>query len=62
VVGLVCAKPGHRTRLMHRTRLRRGWPGEAKGFIPTDFGQLLDAARQQLGGKIVLVWDNDRRP
>ncbi|MEV4179988.1 transposase [Streptosporangium canum] len=41
--------------------LRRGRPGEVKGFGPWRFAALLDAARQQLGGPIVLVWDNDRR-
>jgi hypothetical protein len=32
VAGLVCAKPGPRTRLIYRTRVRRGRPGEPKGF------------------------------
>jgi transposase len=61
VAGLVCAKPGRRTRLIYRTMLRRGRPGEPKGFGMADFCRLLDAAHRQLGGKIVLVWDNDRR-
>jgi transposase len=34
---------------------------EAKGFGPREFFRLLDAAHQQLGGSLVLVWDNDRR-
>ena len=29
-----------------------------KGFIEADYARLLDAAHQQLGGPIVLVWDN----
>jgi transposase len=61
VAGLVCAKPGHRTRLIYRTMVRRGRAGEPKGFSPRDFARLLDAAHAQLGGKLVLVWDNDRR-
>ena len=61
VAGLVCAQPGRRTRLIYRTMLRRGRPGEPKGFTVTDFARLLDDAHQQLNGKIVLVWDNDRR-
>ena len=61
VAGLVCAQPGRRTRLIYRTMLRRGRPGEPKGFTATDFARLLDGAHQQLDGKIVLVWDNDRR-
>jgi transposase len=35
-----------------------GRRGEKKGFRERDFAALLDAAHQQLGGKIVLVWDN----
>lgn len=61
LAGLVCAKPGRRTRLMHRTLIRRGRPGEVKGFGPRQLSALLDAAHAQLGGPIVLVWDNDRR-
>jgi hypothetical protein len=61
LAGLVCAKPGMRTRLMYRMLVRRGRPGEVKGFCPWRFAALLDAAHQQLGGPIVLVWDNDRR-
>ncbi|MFJ9966465.1 transposase [Streptomyces avermitilis] len=29
-----------------------------KGFTETDYARLLDAAHQQLGGPIVLVWDD----
>ena len=29
-----------------------------KGFTETDYAALLDAAHRQLGGPIVLVWDN----
>jgi putative transposase len=61
VAGLVCAKPGRRTRLIYRTLVRRGRPGEPKGFTARGFARLLDAAHAQLGGKIVLVWDNDRQ-
>lgn len=61
LAGLVCAKPGQRTRLMYRMLIRRGRPGEAGGFDPRRFAALLDAAHAQLGGPIVLVWDNDRR-
>lgn len=61
VAGLVCAKPGERTRLMYRVLVRRGQPGEVKGFGPARFAVLLDAAHAQLGAPLVLVWDNDRR-
>jgi putative transposase len=61
LAGLVCTKPGERTRLIYRRLVRRGRPGEAKGFGPREFSRLLDATHQQLGGSLVLVWDNDRR-
>jgi DDE superfamily endonuclease len=57
VAALVAVKPGHRPRLIYRThRSRRG--GGRKGFTEADYAALLDAAHQQLGGPIVLVWDN----
>lgn len=59
LAALVCARPGWRTRLVHRMLVHHsGRRGEKKGFRERDFAALLDAARQQLGGKIVLVWDN----
>ena len=30
----------------------------AKGFTEADYARLLDAAHQQLGGPLVVVWDN----
>ena len=57
VAALLATKPGHRPRLLYRThRGRRG--GGRKGFTETDYAALLDAAHSQLGGPIVLVWDN----
>ena len=57
VAALLATKPGHRPRLVYRThRGRRG--GRRKGFTEADYAALLDAAHQQLGGPIVLVWDN----
>jgi transposase len=47
--------------VIYRTRVRRGRIGEPKGFGARDFAGLLDAAHAQLGGNIVLVWDNDGR-
>jgi hypothetical protein len=32
--------------------------GCLKGFTEAEYASLLDAARRQLGGAIVLVWDN----
>ena len=55
VAALLATKPGHRPRLVYRTpRGHRG--GRRKGFTEADYAALLDAAHQQLGGPIVLVW------
>ncbi|WP_308299099.1 hypothetical protein [Streptomyces sp. GESEQ-35] len=58
LAGLVCYKAGQRTRLVFRMLVHHGRNGEKKGFRERDFASLLDAAHQQLGGNIVLVWDN----
>ena len=57
VAGLVCYRPGERSRLIYRTMLHRGRKGEPKGFREHDFARLLDAAYQQLQAPIVLIWD-----
>jgi transposase len=57
VAALIAVKPGQRPRLVYRVhRAQRG--DKRKGFTETGYARLLDAARQQLGGPIVLVWDN----
>ncbi len=57
LAALLATKPGHRPRLIYRThRARRG--ARRKGFTEADYAALLDAAHQQLGGPIVLAWDN----
>ena len=57
LAALLATKPGHRPRLIYRThRGRRG--AQRKGFTEVDYAALLDAAHAQLGGPIVLVWDN----
>jgi putative transposase len=45
-------------RLIYRARIYHGRKGEPKGFAEADYAALLDAAHQQLGAPIVLVWDN----
>lgn len=57
VAGLVCYRPGERSRLIYRTMTHRGRKGEPKGFHEPDFARLLDTARQQLHAPIVLIWD-----
>jgi hypothetical protein len=57
IAGMVCYRPGRQGRLIYRVMVHRGRKGEPKGFREKDFAALLDAAHQQLGGPIVLVWD-----
>jgi putative transposase len=59
VAALICVKPGCRPRLIYRTRTgRRHQTGQRKGFTETAYAWLLDDAHQQLGGPLVVVWDN----
>lgn len=58
IAGLVCVKSGQRSRLIYRSLIHRGRKGERRSFAETDYAALLDAAHQQLGGPIVLIWDN----
>ncbi|WP_425582201.1 transposase [Streptosporangium carneum] len=58
ITGMICVKAGHRSRMIYRVRLHRGRKGERRSFAERDYARLLDAAHQQLGGSIVLVWDN----
>lgn len=59
MAALICTRPGHRPRLIYRIHLDRGpAKGRRKGFTETHYARLFDAAHQQLGGPIVLVWDN----
>jgi hypothetical protein len=59
LAALICLKPGCRPRLIYRVhqgRARRN--DKRKGFTEADYAALLDAAHQQLGGPLVVVWDN----
>jgi hypothetical protein len=57
LAALIAVKAGQRPRLVYRVHRRRR--GETrKGFTETDYAGLLDAAHQQPGGPLVLVWDN----
>ncbi|WP_420709383.1 transposase [Streptomyces sp. NRRL B-3648] len=58
IAALTCYKPGHRSRLIHRPRHDDGRRDGRKSFSWRDYRDLLIAAHQQLGGPIVLVWDN----
>ena len=57
LAALVAVKSGQRPRLVFRVhRTRHG--DKRKGFTETEYARLLDAAHQQLGGPLVLIWDN----
>ena len=57
LAALIAVRPGQRPRLIYRThRGRRG--DKRKGFTEHEYARFLDAAHQQLGGPVVLVWDN----
>jgi transposase len=57
LAALIAVRPGCRPRLIFRThRARRS--DKRKGFTEHEYARLLDAAHQQLGGPVVLVWDN----
>jgi transposase len=57
VAALTCYKPGERSRLIYRPAPDRRADGR-KSFAWTDYRDLLRNAHAQLGGPIVLVWDN----
>jgi hypothetical protein len=60
LAALICIKPGHRPRLIYRVHRRRQRRSDLrKGFTETDYARLLDAAHQQPGGPLVVVWDNN---
>ena len=57
LAALIAVRAGQRPRLVYRVRHpRRG--DKRKGFTEADYASLLDGAHQQLGGPVVLVWDN----
>ena len=56
LAALIAVRPGHQARLIFRThRARRA--DKRKGFTEQDYARFLDAAHQQPGGPLVLVWD-----
>ncbi|MFG2368225.1 transposase [Streptomyces mirabilis] len=60
MAGMTCYNPGKRSRLIYAVRKYTGRRDQPKGFGWRDFRDLLVRARIQLGGPIVLVWDNVR--
>jgi hypothetical protein len=59
LAALIAVRPGCRPRLIYRVHRSRGHGTDRrKGFTEMDYARLLDAAHQQLGGPLVVVWDN----
>jgi DDE superfamily endonuclease len=59
LAALIAVKPGCPPRLIYRVhRTRAGGKDRRKGFTGADYVGVLDAAHQQLGGPLVVVWDN----
>jgi DDE superfamily endonuclease len=59
LAALIAVKPGCQPRLIYRVhKNRRPGNDKRKGFTETGHARLLDAAHQQLGGPLVVVWDN----
>ncbi|MCP9946620.1 transposase [Streptomyces somaliensis] len=58
IAALTCYKPGRRSRLIYRPRRDGGQRDGRESFSWRDYRDLLITAHQQLGGPIVLVWDN----
>jgi putative transposase len=57
LAALIAVRPGQRPRLLYRVHTRGRRRDPRKGFTETDYARFLDAAHQQLGGPLVVVWD-----
>ncbi len=58
VAGLVCLRPGARSRMFYRLRVHRGRKGERRSMSEADYAQLVTAAHNQLAAPVILIWDN----
>ena len=56
LAALIAVRPGHRPRLICRTH-RKAARDQRKGFTEKDYARFLDAAHQQPGGPLVVIWD-----
>ncbi len=56
LAALIAVRPGCGPRLIYRTHHARR-ADKRKGFTEHEYARFLDAAHQQLGGPVVLVWD-----
>ncbi len=58
IAAMACYQPGERARLIWRPKDYRRFKHERKSFAWTDYRDLAVCAHLQLGGPIVLLWDN----
>ncbi|MFD5268844.1 transposase [Streptomyces sp. NPDC058335] len=58
MAALVCFKAGERSRLIYRPRIQGHHRGAHRGFTWQDYRDLLVRAHLQLGGPVVVIWDN----
>lgn len=58
LAALACYKPGQPSRLIYRPRAQSHLKGSHRGFTWKDYRDLAVRAHIQLGGPIVLIWDN----
>jgi putative transposase len=56
--GLVCLRPGTRSRFFYRIRIHRGRKGERRSLPEADYAGLVTAAHHQLHAPLILCWDN----
>jgi putative transposase len=58
LAALIAVRPGQQPRLIYRVHHgHRSRDDRRKGFTEPEYARLLDAAHQQLGGPLVVVWD-----
>lgn len=58
LAALACYKTGERSRLIYRPRVQGHLRGDHRGFTWQDYRDLIVRAHLQLGGPIVVIWDN----
>ncbi|KOU45368.1 DDE endonuclease, partial [Streptomyces sp. WM6378] len=58
LAALACYKAGERSRLIYRPRVQGHCLGSQRGFTWRDYRDLLVRAHLQLGGPVVVIWDN----
>ena len=56
--GMMCCKPGDRSRFFYRIRVHSGRKGERRSLSEADYAGLVTAAHQQLHAPLILCWDN----